>query len=274
MSIKTVMVQLDVDEPAEKRLRSGLDLAGRFEAGLIAFCAADYRVHLPYEGGRAVAEAQRGRRDEIAARLKLLHREFVDLAGEGAGVVWMGRIGHPTELLALHAAAADLLVVGTPRMGEVLQRDRRVDLGRLVVAAGRPVLVLGADEDAPAARTIVVAWKNAREARRAVVDALPLMAAADRVIVATVPEGDETRARESCAEAVRHLAAHGIKAEEALLQASSAPPAVAIANLARDVGADLVVSGAYGHSRLREWAFGGVTRSLLTDGSLSRFLSN
>lgn len=274
MTLRTIMIQLDVDEDAKGRLAVAHDLARRFDAELTAFSAADSRLYLPYEGGRAAAEAQRERHDEISARLKLLREEFFDVAGDGPGTNWIGRIGHPTELLALHARSADLLVVGTPRSAEALERDRRVDVGRLILAAGRPVLVLSENEAALRADTVIVAWKDAREARRAVADALPFLTAARQVIVATVVENGEDRARQGCTETLRYLMRHGVKAEETLLTSGIAPAAEAISDLAREVGSDLVVSGGYGHSRLREWAFGGVTRSLIHDGSLNRLFSN
>ncbi|MCG6113156.1 MAG: universal stress protein [Paracoccus sp.] len=268
------MVQLDIDDPAQKRLTAAFDLARRFDANLIGFGAADYRVHLPYEGGRAVMEVQRQRQEEITARLELLRESFIDVAGDGPGATWIGRFGHPTELLAIHARSADLLMVGPPRTAEALERDRHVDVGKLVLAAGRPVLLLTKDEAVPRADKIIIAWKDAREARRAVVDALPFLTAARQVIVTTVVENHEGLAREGCAEVVRFLMRHGVKAEETLLPLGKAPPAEAIADLARAIGSDFVVSGGYGHSRLREWAFGGVTRSLIHDGSLNRLFSN
>lgn len=274
MTLTTLMVQLDVDSPAENRLQAALDIAGRFDAELIAFAAADHRVHLPYEGGRAVAEAQRARKEEIASRLKELHRTFLDMAGDGAGTAWIGKIGHPTELLALHARSADLLVVGTPHQAAVIERDRRVDVGKLILSAGRPVMVLNGDDAAPRAETVVIAWKDAREARRSVADAMPFLAAAKQVIVATAVESGEDQAREGCRAVVRHLMHHGVKAEESLLPRTRTPPAEALGRLAREAGADLVVAGGYGHSRLREWAFGGVTRSLVHDRSMARLLSN
>jgi len=274
VSLSTIMVQLEIDDPAQKRLTAALDLARRFDANLIGFSAADYRVHLPYEGGRAVMEMQRQRQEEITAQMELLRKAFLDLAGDGPGATWIGKFGHPTELLAMHARSADLLVVGSPRTAEALERDRHVDVGKLVLAAGRPVLMLTKDEVVVRADKIIIAWKDAREARRAVTDALPFLAAARQVIVAAVVENHEGLAREGCAEVVRFLMRHGVKAEETLLPLGKAPPAEAIADLARALGSDLVVSGGYGHSRLREWAFGGVTRSLIHDGSLNRLFSN
>jgi nucleotide-binding universal stress UspA family protein len=272
--LNAIMVQLDIDSPPDKRLAAALGLARRFDAELLAFAAADYRVHLPYEGGRAVAESQRERKEEIATGLRQLREAFLDIAGDGPGTTWIGKIGHPTELLSLHARSADLLMVGTPCQGTILERDRKVDLGKLVLAAGRPVLVLTHDEDLPRVDKVVIAWKDAREARRAVADALPLLRSAKQVVVAAVIEGQEAATRDSCAEVVRFLMRHGVRAEEMVLPASRMPPAETIAELAKGLGSDTVVSGAYGHSRLREWAFGGVTRSLLHDGSLNRLLSN
>jgi len=272
--LNSIMVQLDIGIAPQQRLDAALALAHRFDAELLAFAAADYRVHLPYEGGHAVGAAQRERREEISAGLKLLREAFLDMAGDGSGTTWIGKIGHPTELLTTNARSADLLVVGTPQPGSVLQHDRRLDLGKLVLSAGRPVLVLTSEEAVPRAEKIVIAWKDAREARRAVTDALPFLVAAKQVMVASVIENHEERAQESSAEVVRFLMRHGVRAEDTVLPASSTPPAEVISDLARTFGADLVVSGGYGHSRLREWAFGGVTRSFLHNGTLNRLLSN
>lgn len=274
MILSPIMVQLDLDTPATGRLTAARDLARRFEAELIGFSVANVRVQVPAEAGQALEDMQRKRRaEEIGERMAGLHKEFLDVAGDGPGTDWIGKIGDPTELLALHARSADLVVVGTPRAGDPYDRERRIDLGSLILSSGRPVLVLSEGEAAPRAETVIVAWKDVREARRAVVDAMPFLLAAKRVIVATVAdEGAEVRG--SCAAVVRHLIRHGVKAEDTLVPKGWESAAAAIADLARRVGADLVVSGGYGHSRLREWAFGGMTRSLIREGSLNRLLSN
>jgi nucleotide-binding universal stress UspA family protein len=149
-----------------------------------------------------------------------------------------------------------------------------VDAGTLILSAGRPVL-FAADSLAPlAAEKVLVAWKDTREARRAVADAMPFLRAAREVLVTTIAEGDQKAARESAADVVRFLLKHDVKARSDVLGIGHANGAEALLEIARETGADLVVAGGYGHSRVRERIFGGITRSLLDHGSLNRLLSN
>lgn len=274
MAYNTIMVQLDVDTTATPRLTFALELARRFEADLIGFAAAEPHVFVPRdEGGLIAAEMMRQRTEEIEERLKALKEEFLSVAGDGERVSWRGGLGNPTRLLAMHARAADLIVTGTPP--EHAQDDRRtLDAGALILSAGRPVL-FAAETLAPlVAQKVLIAWKDAREARRAVADAMPFLKSAREVRVVTIAEGDQKAARQSAADVVRFLMRHGAKAVSDVLGIGGANREEAISEIAREMGADLVVSGGYGHSRFREWAFGGMTRSLLADGSLHRLISN
>lgn len=274
MIFNTIMVQLDVDFPASPRLKFALDLASRFEADLIAFAAAEAHVFVPSdEGGVVATEIMQQRAEEIEDRLKALKEEFLSIAGDSEKVSWRGDVGNPTQLLATHARAADLIVSGSPAPGVGRNHHRTIDAGTLVLSAGRPVL-FAADSLALDAKSALVAWKDTREARRATVDAMPFLTNAREVVVVTIAEGDLKFAQRSAADVVRFLMKHGVKARAEVLEAGHANPAEALEEIAREVGADLIVAGAYGHSRLREWAFGGVTRSLLGRGTLNRLLSN
>ena len=96
---------------------------------------------------------------------------------------------------------------------------------------------------------------------------MPFLTGAAQVLVATIEEGDGAIARESAADVVRFLMKHGVKARMDVLDVGGANATEALLELAHEIGADLMVSGGYGHSRLRQWAFGGVTRTLLQQGS-------
>ena len=124
------------------------------------------------------------------------------------------------------------------------------------------------------AENVLVAWKDTRECRRAVVDALPFLVAARHVLVATIAEDDRISARDSIADVVRFLMKHGVKARSEVLDADKMDAAEALLTAATETGADLIVAGGYGHSRLREWAFGGVTRGFIEDSSTNRLLAN
>ena len=273
VTYNTIMVPLDIDAPAAPRLGFARDVARRYGASLIAFTAAEVFLLMPGDiNVGAAAEATRIQVEEIESRLKVLKSEFDDFVEDSDRASWRGLIGDPTRYLALNARAADLLIVGSG--GEAGSRLRTIDPGELILSAGRPVLFASKDHRPMKAENILVAWKDTREARRAVVDALPFLAGAGQVLVATVAEGDRIAARASAADVVRFLMKHGVKARSEVLDAAAGNATETLLAAAGGIGADLIVSGGYGRGRLREWAFGGVTRSLLGDGSMSRLMAN
>ena len=114
-------------------------------------------------------------------------------------------------------------------------------------------------------RRVLVAWKDTREARRAVADALPLLSRAEEVLVVeAAPEAEERgQALRRADDVAALLAGHGATARGEALEPGGGAVADDLLLAAGRHGADLVVAGGYGHARLREWAFGGVTRDLL-----------
>jgi nucleotide-binding universal stress UspA family protein len=136
---------------------------------------------------------------------------------------------------------------------------------------GRPVLVAPPGFERLAAKRVVVAWKDTREARRAVHDALPFLVRAEQVHVAVA--GHEAR-REGGADVAAYLASHGVSVATRLLHQPEIGAADEILRFARREDADLIVMGAYGHSRLREWVFGGATRDMLQGTSLCCLMSH
>jgi nucleotide-binding universal stress UspA family protein len=120
--------------------------------------------------------------------------------------------------------------------------------------------------------TALIAWKDTREARRAVVDALPLLCQANEVVVVTVDRDADTLTQESIDDVCAFLRRHGVTARSKIIKDKH--ESESLLTFARSIDAELVISGAYGHSRVRELIFGGVTRSLLAEDSFSRFLSS
>jgi nucleotide-binding universal stress UspA family protein len=139
------------------------------------------------------------------------------------------------------------------------------DVGRLVLSAGRPV-VLAPTVLARAIRTIAVAWKDAPEAARAVTAAMPILESARRVFVMSA--GDDEEPSSDTAGVVTQLQWHGIDAESQRVEPRGRDAHDAVLETAREVDADLLVAGAYGRNRLREVIFGGFTEGLLEDASL------
>jgi nucleotide-binding universal stress UspA family protein len=121
------------------------------------------------------------------------------------------------------------------------------------------------------AKRVVIAWKDTREARRAVHDALPFLVRAQQVHVAVV--GADAR-HEGAADIAAYLASHGVSVATHLLREPEIGTADEILRFARREDADLIFMGAYGHSRLREWIFGGATRDMLQGTYLCCLMSH
>ena len=162
---------------------------------MIAFAAAETNRIVPVGGTSVIAAAEimRQQVEEIEVRLRRLEQKVHAVTNDDPRVSWRGYIGDPTRLTALDARAADLVVVGSPSRDAPRSYRSVVDPGSLILSAGRPVLMVS-DNLAPIRyENIVVAWKDTREARRAVVDAMPFLTRAQNVLVVTIEEHEPRR---------------------------------------------------------------------------------
>jgi nucleotide-binding universal stress UspA family protein len=270
MAFEAILVQTNIDDFAEDRIKLAADLAQRSGAILIGDCSCAIQPILV----DAVAVGVPGLVEDpsdIEAQLQTAQARFRGLVeGTVKTIEWRSALNFPTEHAALQARAADLVVTG-PRRGSSFYRE--VNPADLVMLAGRPVLVVPSNVSRLAADRIVVAWKDTREARRALLDSLWFLERATEVTVAAVAKSSDSDAVHSTNDVVSYLRHHKVNANCLNVNAEGAVAAT-IGGLARDLGADLIVAGAYGHSRLREWIFGGVTRDLLTKSPICCLMSN
>ena len=176
-----------------------------------------------------------------------------------------------SEHVASEAHRADPILTGVVS-AKGFNATRQTHAGDLVMQAGRPVLVV-----APAPLRldrVLLTWKDTRETRRAAADALPLLRKASHVcVVEMADEADLADVRRRLADVASWLGKHGVAAE-CLGTASTGDEPKRLHAIADEQEADLIVAGAYGHSRLREWALGGVTRTLLGQASRAAFVSH
>jgi nucleotide-binding universal stress UspA family protein len=274
MDYKTVMVSLALDRPNTACLTVAGDLAERFGARVVAVAASDLRPPLYFADG---GYAQKLLDDEAAAirrRLAELEAEFrTAIEKRAKSVEWRSAKALPAPYVLQQVRAADLLVVGA-RSEAIVDPCAAADPSDLVMQAGRPIIVVPPTVEWFDCRSVLVAWKDVKEARRAVCDALPILARAKDVTIAEIPEPGVGRA-----DALSHLMdvaswlhGHGIAASTVVPESEAAAPGQ-LDRIAADVGAGLVIAGAYGHSRLREWILGGVTRHLATGSSRCVLLS-
>jgi nucleotide-binding universal stress UspA family protein len=171
---------------------------------------------------------------------------------------WLREIGDEAYWVREHGRAADLLVVGHPADDQGVPIDT---IEAALVGSGRPVLIVPAAPMVSLPETIVIAWKAAPEAARAVTAAMPLLAKAKQIQIVTVAE-EQGLSDEEGARLMTSLAWHGFNVSTRHLRPERLGAADTLLATAAEEGA-LVVMGAYGHSRLREWMFGGFTEHVL-----------
>jgi nucleotide-binding universal stress UspA family protein len=176
--------------------------------------------------------------------------------------------------VANHARRADLVVTAAQRNNNLFNAPNPLRIGDLVMETGRPVLVVPDPAEGLSLDHVLVGWKDSREARRAIPDALPLLDKSGRVtVVEIVPEPELREARSRLDQVVAWLGRHRIKAKGLAIESNKDDPG-RLRLLASDLDATFVVAGAYGHSRFHEWVFGGFTRDLLLHTDLCAMLSH
>ncbi len=271
-SFATLMVHLDVAHDCEQRVQLALALADRFQSTLIGVAGLVLRP--AFAAGGIVVYHEPTEQDDRAVRARLddIGRRFEAKGQHLKQVEWRAALELPYELVSQEARAADLIIVGTRHGGGGSVHDL-VDPGAILLRAGRPILVAPATVGSPQLRHIVVAWKDTRECRRAVRDALPFLREADDVLIVGIDEG-QSDGKRSLSDVAEYLRRHGLVAPRQLWQRARGPAGAELLHLVRDEGADLIVAGGYGHSRLGEWIFGGVTHELLTSTPVCCLLSH
>ncbi|HYM31511.1 MAG TPA: universal stress protein [Candidatus Cybelea sp.] len=285
MALKDILVHLDASARGTQRLALACDLAGRHSAHLIAV----YVIEMPspalflgdpsgYVDPRFIEEIMSKARDAGMRDALRVEKEFRErLRRDGIEGEWRLVEGIPAEIVALHARYADLAIVGQhDSSAGSAAGDWQIPAATLL-SSGRPMLVVPYAGEFPViGQSVLVAWKSTREAARAVNDALPLLQQAGTVTVLAInPErGIGGDGEVPAADIAVHLARHGVKVTARHTLARDISEGEVLLNMAEDMGADLIVAGGYGHSRMRELAFGGVTRTLLTTMTVPVLLSH
>lgn len=272
---KDLAVFLDATAEGERIGRHAAAVAGRHGAHLVGVYGVsreDGRAAEAYaRGEQAIADVIERRRQADEQKVVAAGRHFAEFShalGVSAEfrVVW--RDSAVDTAAALRTLHCDLVVAGHPRPRD-LPDDWSAE--RLLFATGMPVLIVPAAWSGEAlGDRVVIAWNGSREARRAVADAMPFLAAAERVTVLVV-DADRTPERfgaEPGADLARYLERHGVRVDVARVESHGARVGEVIQAEAAARGASLVVIGAYSRPRTAELLFGGVTRHLLADAQL------
>jgi nucleotide-binding universal stress UspA family protein len=266
MSYKTLLVQAEPTARGDDRVKLAADVAAMFEARVIGLASEGF---FPvYGAGDAMATGAviEAVRERIAADLPIAEQRFRDLTTSvAAGVEWLTGYDYPAGELIAHAYAADLMIASRP--GDGSDPAFGAPAADLVLMSGTPVLFTASGGGRLSADTVLVAWKNTRECRRALADALPFLMRARKVTVVGV-SGEATSVEQAALDVVaRRLARHGVDVDTQVVAKAHNGIARTLEYTAAKVGADLIVMGAYGHSRVREWILGGATEDMLAASS-------
>jgi nucleotide-binding universal stress UspA family protein len=280
MSYADILLHIDPVNGDEASIAVAVDLAEQHRAHL-AGLASVADIYLPLYGFTGLAEDVYRQMDQVAEKRFTqaktafdsatanfdISTEFRPVKVDGATVA---------ETVALHGRHADLIVTGQTNPEK--HRTGGPDMvEQLILAAGRPVLVVpftGAPQNI--GRNVIVGWDGSREAARALSDALPLISQADvvNVMVINPDRRREKHGELPGADISTHLARHGLNVNLAVENSDTVDPANLILSRAADLNADLLVIGAFGHSRLKQSLFGGVTRSMLEQMTLPVLMSH
>ena len=266
MGYKTVLVHCEADRSTETRLKLALDLADRFGAHVIglhvrqgfqapAFTDASLAMDALYKSYEAAVKA-----DEAAAAATF--RKAIGTMRSSSE--WRVTDGHADETLIAQGRYADLVIVGQSNPDGPPTTTPANLAERVAMASERPVLVvphIGTPK--PPGKIAMLCWNNSRESARAAAGALPLLKAADKVIVLTIDPANTTDGDVPGADVAEWLARHGVKVTVQRDSAADSDVGGVILSRAADHDVDLIVMGIYGHSRMREMVLGGASRTLL-----------
>lgn len=265
MSYRTLMAVPILGRTNAVLLEATARLARTLDAGVVgvAACRPVHAVCRDYAIPASVFEEDRKQIERHIHDTELQFRAA--LASHSGRIEWSAYTC--LEPLAAHlareSAFADLVVVSLYADATLGDTTRHPDLCDLVMQAGRPVLLVPTAPPSAGLDRVLVAWKDTREARRAVADSLPLLAKAIEVTVVAIEEaGDAADARSGVARVRTWLRHHGIVATTRTVPPRKAN-AQQLIGIAQEMSAGLIVAGACGYVRQGRWVLGGITSELL-----------
>ena len=255
--MKSILLSASNDAEMASRLSCALDISRRCDAHLTLLQAQPYQdyVALDMFGGAYVMSELLERSEAMRAETR--EKWEVELANEDVRWDWRDAVGRAEDLLVETSHFMDLIVVSLSASDSV----QRGNVGEIVLDSRRPVLVVPPQCKGMQLDRAMIAYDGSAESANAIRGALPLLKLAETVVVVEVEEKQSTF---PMTDAVSYLAQHGVSCEVQQLSNSALGIAETLLDFAKEFRADYLVMGAYGHSRLRQTLFGGVTRHMLS----------
>ena len=275
MTYATVMVSLALDESNEARLEAAGQIAERFDSGIVGIAAAQFSPPVYFTSGEQAQNLIDQGQALIKKRMSELEVQFREATKNRAKYVeWRCAIDFPARYILQEARCADIIVSGgqSNALSDPFALASPKDL---VMQAGRPLLIAPDNVSWLDLRSVLMAWKDTPEARRAIAYSLPMLRKAKEVTVAEIVEAGDNRsaAVSRVRDVVTWLSRHGVSASEVVPE-NGGDVIAQLDAIAANVGAGVVVAGAYCHSRFRELILGGMTQHLMTQSSRCVLLSH
>ena len=268
MAYRSILVHLDDHPRTAARLDVATRLAQRFGSQVVGlYVQPSYEIY-PFAAEMLPAEFVQQTVEQRLEAQRVAESAFHEAASR-AGIAqpqFRAPAGDASQAAAIHARYCDLAIVGQPER-DAADRAFANDLAHsLVMGSGRPVLIIPyAASVTTLGERVLVAWKDTREAARAVGDAMPFLSAASFVQAVSVALDEDEAIEEFVAERQlqAYLALHRVDATVKRIVAPDIQAGEFLLSQAADSGADLIVMGGYSHRRIRELIWGGVTRTML-----------
>jgi nucleotide-binding universal stress UspA family protein len=257
-------------------LQFAVALARLLDAALTGVGVQAFSPYIASTGafGYVDAGAIQAIRDEIDREIAEAKALFEGTAsGQGVRAEWRQAVDDPVDVLSRLSRSADIVIAThrSPSEGSAATAEP----GDLLVSSGRPVLVVPPEPQPLAMGKALLAWKDGREARRALSSTLPFLQQLKSVVVCEISRPDSLEDAEvRTSEIAGYLKMHGVEATALATPVGHGRVSAQLVDIARSEGADLIVAGAYAHPRIREWVFGGVTQDLLDGSPLPCLLSH
>lgn len=274
-----IAIHLNHDSGCKRRLRAAIQLASEHKAELIGIYPDEQAASYLYEDTVMPEEVHKILRNKVAEARNEIQRLFIhETSAAGVKAHWRTPQGPAEESLALHARYCDLLI-----MSKASDKDTVASFipnlpEAVVMAAGRPVLMIpAAGEVLPIGRRVLFCWDQRRESARAFSDAAPILQACSELVVLTIDPQPENLRKKDLRENdfADYCASLGYpKPREVFKDSTGIGVGNVILNSATDHGSDLIIMGAYGHSRMRQWIMGGASRTLFSSMTVPVLLAH
>jgi nucleotide-binding universal stress UspA family protein len=278
MSYKSILVCLDQHRTNANLMRVSADLAFKLDAKAVGI-AVSQPLLIGSENVYVPAEVFDDHYKKTEARMLVLEESFAQAMGHAqAEFGWHSKITiQPhADYVASYSRSCDLLMVSIRESHSIEPGSETTSdiAGELVVRSGRPVLLVPNDIETLELNSALICWQDTKEARRAISDAIPLLQKSAQVRVLELYEKDQYETSNNHLTQIVHwLLSHGIHALAATVE-SNGNNAEQLQAYAGEHDVDLLIGGAFGHSRIREWIFGGVTRNLFFHGAQCALISH